>query len=84
VEDSPQNIRGYTDTVLQCTYFTLRNKKSLTSLLTVLKDERLGDVAVVERDDLQLRQPFPSNASLLGQQLHQLPQHGFDAETALL
>jgi len=50
----------------------------------VLKDETLGDVAVKEGDDLQLRQSFLSNVSLLWQQLYQLPQHCFDVEPTLL
>jgi len=51
----------------------------------VLEDERLGDVAVTQRDHLQLRHLFPSNAaSLPWQQLHQLPQRRSDVEPSLL
>jgi len=50
----------------------------------VLEDERLGDVAVKVRDDLQLRQSFLGDVSLPWQQFDQLPQHCFDVEPPLL
>jgi len=69
---------------LKFDYDTAKREKIGVLVLTVVKDERLGDVAVVQRDHLQLRKPFLSNVSLLWQQLQQLPQHRFDVDPSLL